>query len=334
MIQFKHILILLLLIIDSSCSDDVKFIEYDGNIWNTEFHIKYESNRNLDDSINIVLHKIEMSLSPFQQESVVSKINDNRTDTVDSIFLKVFNASKQIYNYSNGVFDPTIAPLVNLWGFGTSAKSQIEPTPEQVAFALNTVGIDSCRIQDGKIYKKRNNTEFNFSAIAKGFGIDEVGSLFSRNGIKNYMIEIGGEILVSGKNQQGSTWKIQIDTPVSNEYITTHSQFTVIEISNCGIATSGNYRNWRKLSNGEIIGHTISTSTGCPLKNELLSATVIAPTCMIADGLATACMGMSANEAIQMIEGVKGASCLLIYSLDDANLIVSTSSTFPTITNH
>ncbi len=300
-----------------------------GSIWNTTYHITYNSAKELDDSITEVLQEVGNSLSPFQEGSLISRINNGERIKPDSMFCKVFAASQQINHLSGGAFDPTVAPLVNLWGFGWE-QANAAPTKEQIDSALSYVGIAQCGIEEGYLRKKHPETSFNFSAIAKGFGGDMVAEMFLRNNCNDFMIEIGGDIVLSGKNAKKEPWHIMIDAPIENDSTPEHQCMAIIEISNCGIATSGNYRNFHSTGEGEKVWHTISPSTGYPVVSSTLSATVIAPSAMLADALATSCMAMEADSAIAMIEKIPEASALLVTADDDKkDWQIRTSSRFP-----
>lgn len=281
-----------------------------GGVWNTLYNITYQSDRDLDDSIMAVMRRVEMSLSPFAGESLISRINRGDTVVADSLVTWVFLESKLVNALSDGAFDPTVAPLVNLWGFGYKPGDP-EPSQQKIDSLLALVGIDSCRLEGDMIVKKHPLTEFNFSAITKGYGCDLVGEMLSRNGVANYLVEIGGEIAARGVSQRGRKWRVGIDAPSEENGVPRHDRLTTIEITDCGVATSGNYRNWRETGQGKA-WHTISPTTGRPALTDLLSATVIAPTCMLADALATACMAMNEREALEMIEGLDGVECILV----------------------
>lgn len=282
----------------------------EGVIWNTVYHATYAGTEDMNDSILATLRRVEKSVSAFDSTSTVSQINRNENLSVDSVFLKVYNKSLEIWGKSNHYFDPTLAPLINAYGFGYRGESAVN---ERTIDSLRQfVGIDKTSVEAGRMVKRDGRTEFNFSAIAKGFGADMVGEMFRRNGIADYMIEIGGEIALSGKNPHGGKWRISVDSPVMNRDSIVHVSQIVLSITDCGVATSGNYRNFRNL-NGKNIGHTIDPTTGLPAANDLLSATVIAPTCMEADAFATACMAMGSAKAREMIER-EGLAAFLIFA--------------------
>lgn len=315
-----------------SCSNTSDYHLCEGATWGTTYHITYSSDRMLDDSIRAVMSEVEMSLSPFKDNSTISRINRGEPVKIDSLIRRVFSASQEVCRLSDGAFDPTLAPLINLWGFGYKNGTG-DPTQAQIDSALSLVGILDCRIADDVILKKNSATEFNFSAITKGYGCDRIGEMLRRNGCENYMVEIGGEMAISGKNRHGENWRVQIDAPVESADTVVHEQMMVISLTNVGIATSGNYRNFRDTKNGRK-GHTISATTGQPVVTTTLSVTVIAENCMMADALATACMAMPLQKAMDMIESLPSASALFVTadnsSATDDSLVSSPFVIIPT----
>lgn len=274
----------------SSCRPGDEYRKYEGIVWNTTFNIIYSSDRNLDDSVRIVMRDVELSLSPFNKASRITEINNKDSVEVDSMIIEVFDASLEINRRSGGLFDPTLAPLINAYGFGYKKDGNFTPDKEKIDSALNLVGISRCRIIDDRMIKKHPGTQFNFSAITKGFGVDEVARMLMRNGVEDYLVEIGGEIRVGGVNPDGKKWRIQIDAPVDNGSVPAHEQLMMLPLTDISVATSGNYRNNHTVEGGKKIGHTISPVTGEPVQNEYLSVTIFAPECMVADGWATAIM--------------------------------------------
>ena len=311
----------------SSCTQK-KYLSDAGVVWNTTYTVLYEADGSLSDSIRNVMRQVELSLSPFNSASLITAVNRDDSVVIDAMIGKVFNESVKINGLSDGAFDPTVSPLINLWGFGYDNCSD-GPSIEMIDSVLSFVGIMDCRIENGKMIKKNKGTTFNFSAITKGFGCDEVGRMLSRNRCSNYMVEIGGEIALSGRNRNGEPWHIQIDAPVESDTSVIHQQLMVVEITDCGIATSGNYRNYRRNTDGKRYGHTISPVTGYPVETSTLSATVIAPTAMQADALATACMAMEADMAIAMIEKLSDVSCMLVTTDESGRWNIKKSSRFP-----
>ncbi len=301
----------LLLALTASCHRE-EYRSVAGATWGTTYHITYKAASDLNDTILHQMRMVDFSLSPFVEESLISKINQGDSAKADALFEEVFALSQRVCSISGGAFDPTISPLINLWGFGYKEGLEAGPTPEQIDSALASVGILQCSIApDGQVIKKSPATEFNFSAIAKGYGVDLIAKALERNGCHDYMVEVGGELALAGKNSRGEDWRIQVDAPVDDP--TAHSQLAVIAITDCAIATSGNYRNNRLLGDS-LVYHTISTITGRPALTSTLSATIIAPDCAFADALATSAMALPTGEAVKMLDSLEDIGYILVSS--------------------
>ena len=317
-ISVRHIFLILISFALTACSGCARngWHKEQGIIWTTQYHITYNGPSGLQDTVLSVLNSVDASLSAFNPNSLVSAINqDSLGGSVDNLLEKVFFKSLEINEKSGGMFDPTVSPLINLWGFGFDGHSQREPSSAQIDSALTLVGIARCSISNHNLVKGSPGMQFNFSAIAKGYASDLVADALQSAGATACMVEIGGEIVVRGNSPRGGKWRVSIDAPIA-ETPTTHTSMRVVEISSpCGIATSGNYRNFRQSAEG-VVGHTISPLTGRPVQTDVLSATVIAPTCLEADALATACMAMPSADALQMIAGLSGVEALLVVSGD------------------
>lgn len=295
----------------NSCSKGVNgFHSISGLVWNTEFHITYQGEGNFEDSVLSVMNKVGKSLSVFDSTSLVSKVNGNLSTPVDSDFIKVYNMSLEINRLSRRKFDPTLSPLITAWGFGPGHKATSDTA--RIDSILQFVGISKTRLSGNNIVKDDIRTQFNFSAIAKGYGCDCVADMFRRNGIKNYLIEIGGEIVASGCNPTGGKWRISIDRPVYSDSTPSHESQAIIEFTDMGIATSGNYRNFHT-EGSRRYGHTILPSTGRPVQTDVLSATVLAPSAMVADGLATTFMAVGGDDAKVLCDSL-GYPAMLIMS--------------------
>lgn len=329
---------LLLAATAASCHRASEWRVAEGAVWNTTYRIVYQSPANLDDSVMQVMQRVEMSLSPFTPTSLISRINRGETDRTDAFIDSVMSVSKIVNHLSHGRFDPTVSPLVNLWGFGydreartraesdTAANAFTVPQ-EQIDSALEMVGIADCHISHGHMHKKHPSTTFNFSAVTKGLGCDAVADMMRRNGIENFMVEIGGEIALSGKNHAGELWRIQIDTP-SESAVPVHEALKIVRLTECGVATSGNYRNFHDTRRYGRVGHTIDPRTGLPVQTDVVSATVTAPTTALADAWATACMASEADSALKAIAHARGVECLLVVARNDTIAVIS-SEGFP-----
>lgn len=275
-------------------------------VWNTVYNITYRGPESLQDSVMPVLDSVSKSASAFDSLSLVSRINRGEELPLDDILKRLYLASVDINRHSGGKFDPTVGPLVTAWGFGKGHT----PTADtlNIPTLLKYVGISKTRLgEGGRLIKDDPRIEFNFSAIAKGLGCDAVAEMLERNGVTDYLIEIGGEIRSSGHSPRGDRWRVQIDAPVASADSVIHESQCVVTLEDIGIATSGNYRNFHQ-ENGRRFGHTINPLTGRPATTDVASATVAAPTTMEADGYATAIMAMGSRDARRMVDSLRLAA--------------------------
>lgn len=291
----------------SSCGDT--YIKEEGMVWNTVYHITYQGDESLTDSVMRVLNEVGESLNVFDKGSLVSRVNDSDSLAVDRHFASVYNMSRLMNGASDGMFDPTLSPLITAWGFGPGHKVSADTVA--VDSILVFTGLDKTRLQGDILVKEDPRIQFNFSAVAKGYGCDMVAEMLRRNGVENYLVEIGGEIAVGGKSPSGDSWKISIDRPVESDSTIVHDASAVISVTNAGIATSGNYRNFRK-EGGKTFGHTISPKTGRPVTTDVISATVIAPTSMEADAAATACMAAGSEISKDILTALRYEGMLIL----------------------
>lgn len=303
----------------TACINDKSWQKNQGMIWNTVWHVTYYGNSDAITAAIDSLKAVEKSLSIFDDNSLVSFINSNENGPVDRHLINVYEMSLKANRMSRGLFDPTVSPLIEAWGFGENHT----PTADTayIATLLPSVGIDRTRIEEGILYKSTPEMAFNFSAVAKGYGVDVAAKALADRGCCDLMFEIGGEIVCRGHNPEGKKWRILIETP-DDEYLRevfkndnkpSFPENLIVELCDEALATSGNYRNFHSAS-GQTFGHTISARTGRPVKTDILSASVIAPTCMEADALATSCMLMGSADAMAMLldEGLAGA--FILYS--------------------
>ena len=273
MIRFLGIYLLLLLFV--SCTTKEHYIKESGSVWNTQYSITYKSDKSLSDSIVKIFDNLDSSISPFNKKSLISQLNNNESVVIDSYFKKLYENSSIINQKSDGFFDPTISPLINYYGFG------YEENNLNIDSISEFIGICKTHITNDTLYKEDNRITFNFSAIAKGMACDEIACMFTRNGINDYMIEIGGEIALNGFNPKNEKWKISIDTPIESNNEIIHNSFAIIELDMGGIATSGNYRNFR-IEDGNKYTHINNPRNKKPDISYLLSVTKIAETSMLA----------------------------------------------------
>lgn len=292
------------------------FQKNEGMIFGTVFHTTYQCDSSLYNEIMDVLSRVDASLSMFNPQSTLSRINKGESDETDSMLNIVFTQSQQISRATEGCFDVTVAPLVNAWGFGFNEGAM--PDSAQVDSLLELVGWEKVKLEGNRLIKTDERMVLDFSAIAKGFGVDQVASLFNRHHIGNYMIEIGGEIVVKGHNPKGDKWSIGVNKPVEDSTSTNYEVQSILRLSDCAMATSGNYRNYY-ISQGRKIAHTINPLTGYPAQQDILSSTVMAPTCAEADGFATAFMVLGMEEARRVLQSQPQLEAYFIYSDDEGH---------------
>ena len=292
--------------------------QHKGMVFGTFYTITYQCDSNLHGSIRQVLQQVDNSLSTFNKASIVSAINRNERPALDDMFVQVYHTAMQVSAETDGDFDITVAPLVNVWGFGF--KNDTTPTPAVIDSLRQYIGYRTLRIEqaDGKKYLKKEHAEtmLDFSAVAKGYGCDAVADLLRQRGVKNFMVEIGGEIVAEGTNSKQKPWKIGVSKPIDDTLNTQQGIDTVLNITNKAMATSGNYRNFY-YKDGKKYAHTIDPKTGCPVQHSLLSATVLAPTCAMADAYATAFMVMGMEKAKKVLDRHPELQVYFIYAEGD-----------------
>ena len=282
-----------------------------GFIFGTTYNITYQHDKDLGKEILVALNQVDASLSPFNEKSIITKINNNESVKPDKMFVEVFELAKQISTETNGAFDITVAPMVNAWGFGF--KSGTSPTKEVIDSIKEIVGFDKISLKNNKIVKQDPRTTLDCSAIAKGYGCDIVARLFRNKDIKNFMIEIGGEVVTSGISEKRIPWKIGVTKPTDDSLSTNQELQTILNITDMAMATSGNYRNFY-YKNGKKYAHTIDPKTGYPVQHNILSATVLASDCATADAYATSFMVLGLDGAMKILEQHPELMAYFIYS--------------------
>ena len=297
-----------------SCRQPVPYIRHDGLTQGTLYRITYESPKNVDygEDIAQLLQDFSASLSTYNPASLISRINQNDPDAVvDDYFRTVFNKSAEVNKASGGVFDITIAPIVNLWGFGFTSN-QPELNPKKVDSLLQYVGMDKVRIEGDRVVKDLPGVMLDVNAIAKGYSVDVVADFLRAKGCRNLLVNIGGECVAQGVNEFGNIWRIQIDKPVENAVYGDSAQ-AYVRLKNRALATSGNYRRFFEID-GKKYGHTIDVKTGYPVRHNLLSVTIVADDCITADAWATVCLASGLEKSIQILQQHTELDALLIYS--------------------
>ena len=288
-------------------------------VFGTTYKIVYECDSDLSVAIREELMKVDHSLSPFNKESVITAVNQNREVTLDPYFVEVFTKAMEISVDTEGAFDITVAPLVNAWGFGF--RNEQMPTAHQVDSLRRIIGYQKVSLADGKIRKQDSRMMLDCSAIAKGFGVDAVARMLYSRGVQNYMVEIGGEVVTRGVNAQRLPWRVGVVKPTEDSLSIGHELQTVLNVTDKAMATSGNYRNFY-YKNGRRYAHTIDPKTGYPVQHSLLSATVLADNCTMADAYATSFMVMGMERAQLLLERHPELMAYLIYDTGKGDLAV------------
>lgn len=292
----------------------------EGSIFGTTYHIKYEAPQELDEAIREELQRVDNSLSVFNKESTISKVNAGQSQRTDAMLYEVVAKAQQISEVTRGAFDITVMPLVNAWGFGF--KKGALPSAAQVDSLRALTGYQRVKLtSDSMLVKEDARMMVDCGAIAKGYAVDRIARLLREAGVRNYMVEIGGEVVTKGRNPEGHPWQIGVSKPAEGSSPQGGELQTVLSLENAALATSGNYRNFYE-RDGKKYAHTIDPRTGYPVQHSLLSATVIAPDCATADAYATAFMVLGLDSARHILADHKELKAYLIYADAQGNLQV------------
>ena len=239
-------------------NNNAPYQSINGLVFGTVYNITYQYDGDLKNEIEAELKRFDNSLSPFNDSSVISQVNRNEEIVTDSFFQTCFNRSIEISKETKGAFDITVAPLANAWGFGF--KQGAFPNSLMIDSLLQITGYDKVKLIDGKVVKTDPRIMLSCSAVAKGYSVDVVARVVDSKGIKNYMIDIGGEIVARGKNLRGGLWRIGINKPIDDSLSVNQEIQTILELTDVGLATSGNYRNYY-YKDGKKYAHTIDPRT-------------------------------------------------------------------------
>lgn len=306
------LLSLLFLCTFSAVEGQTESIYLEGFAQGTSYHITYLDNRgrNFQKDIDRLLRRFDRSVSTYQSNSLISKINHNQFYwRTDPYFNACFKKAKEIWALTEGAFDPTVYPLVNAWGFGPEKKNSIEQS--KIDSLLSFVGFDKIELKRGRITKSDPRVSLDFNAFAQGYSVDLVSDLLLSKGISSFVVEIGGEVFAHGQ-RDGLPWYIGLEQPIENK--TNVNPLNVIfQIENIGVATSGNYRKFT-VENGVKIVHHIDPRTGKPTSNQLLSASIFTDQCISSDALATAVLVMGLEKAKLFLAAHPEIQAYLIYS--------------------
>jgi thiamine biosynthesis lipoprotein len=307
----------------------LKLYKISGATMGTTYNITSDlsSLNQTQEAIDQLLVDINHEVSTYEEDSYITLFNEaedkillqntSKYEIKYPHFKKNFEVAQEVYKSSQGYFDPTVLPMVNYWGFGPNKKKPEEVDVDKLKALRDRVGFSKVStkllIDKKKQYlvKEQPGIQLDFSALAKGYAVDEVADLLEDTGAKHYLIEIGGEVKVKGNNQKTDFWTIGINKPTTDAAL--NSVYKKAQLSDVAMASSGNYRNYFELD-GQLYSHTLNPKTGYPERNEILSATVFAPDCIIADAYATACMVAGLSEARKIIEAQDGIEAFFIYT--------------------
>ncbi len=314
------------------------YLKLAGETMGTTYHITYQGKalEAVKAAIEKTLKSVNEGASTYEPKSVISLFNQSE----DSLDLRLLDEShskesiqhfkinlieaKRIYEQTDGFFDATVMPLVNYWGFGYTGREAVEKRDaKKIEALLDLVGLDKVDLRGEVVYKMNKAVQLDFSAIAKGYGVDAVASVLERFGSENYIVEIGGETVVKGVNSRGQNWTLGINVPDTKA--STRAIFQKVQFTNQGLATSGDYRNYFEV-NGRKYGHSINPKSGMP-ESELLSVSVLAPNCMVADAYATAFMVMGLDKALPLAERLPAVEAYFIYQ-SNSKMVTSSTAGF------
>ncbi len=288
------VLCLLVNILLISCEQAPRYYEVSGRL-HTPYHIKFEYTKPLDKEIDEQLRYFYRLFNAFDSTSVISQVNRNRDVRVDTLFRKVFLKALEVSANTDGAYDVTCAPLINLWGFGFDRKDSV--TPARIDSVRPFIGFRKVRLEGDRIVKDDPRLMMNFSSLADGTVCDMIARMLEKRGVRNYLVEFGGEMRVKGVNPSGTEWRLGITKPTDDaDGINQELEQIVCFPRPLGMATSGNYRNFY-IKDGRKYAHTIDPREGCPVQRDILSATIVAPDAMTADAYATAFMVLGSKEA-------------------------------------
>ena len=325
--QIAVVFNLLLAMLIVSCTPRKEFREMVCYELHTPYSVKYEASQNLENEIRQVMRDYYQAINPFDSTSIIAHINRNEEVVIDTIFTRVFNTAMHVAEATDGALDVTCAPYINAWGFGFKTDSTAV-TQALIDSLSQFVGYHKVALVDGKVIKKDPRLMLNFSALGDGCACDLIAHMLDNHGVENYMIEVGGEVRTSGHNPRGAAWHIGIVTPEDDLNGTNNDLQAIAQLDGrYGLATSGNYRNYYE-RDGRKYGHTINPATGYPAEQDVLSATVIAPTSIEADAYATALMVMGREKAREIAIEHKELAYYLIYIDSNDSICTEQSPSF------
>ena len=322
----KILLVITLFVLLPGCGLK-KEVPIEGKTMGTTYHIKivtgyFEDVAAIKKDIEKRLEDIDKSMSTYRNDSEISKFNTlkgvGEKVSVSKDFYHVMTVAEKLYKLTNGAWDGTIKPIVDLWGFGSSERKEVIPALQKIWALLDSIGFNWIQIfDDHSLVKKKSDLSLDLASIAKGYAVDAVAARLTRGGIENYLIEIGGEVYASGRRKDGQSWKVGINHPLKDAPF--NLVYKTIPLHDLALATSGDYRNFFEIE-GKRYSHVIDPKTGYPVHNGVVSVSIIANTCTFADGLATAVMVLGVEKGLALINGLDHVEGLIVVREDEGNL--------------
>ena len=294
------------------CTPVQQYRYTEGKIYGTFYHISYASDEDLKEEILRQMESVNASLSMFNPESVIARLNRNETDSVDRHIAFNLHLADSIGALSDGRYDVTVKPLVEAWGFAGRERAE-NPNVDSI---LDFVGREKVRVEGGRLVKDDPRVQLDFNSVAKGYTVDLLAGLVEKYGAENYIVDIGGEVRSRGLNRQARAWRIGVETPFDGNMSDGEYLQKRIQMTGGGLATSGNYRRFYLDGEGNKVAHTIDPRTGRSALSRLLSVTVAAPTCAEADALGTMFLAMGADDALAAVERMPGVKAYFILAGD------------------
>ena len=328
----SFLILSLLLLVTGGCDVRREYIRIEGFAQGGTYHVICNPPARVSEGkirrlVDEELLRIDNSLSGYNKGSLLSRINSGEDLPLDSLFIECFARSKEVWSESCGAFDPSAAPLFDLWGFGFSNKGKV--SQEAIDSILTFVGMQHLQLEerpDGThLVKDDPRCKLNFNAIAQGYSCDVVARILDSLGCADYLVDIGREIVCKGKNAAGGSWRIGLDRSADGNFDEGKDLQAIIETSDCGIVTSGNYRKFY-VEDGRKYAHTIDPSTGRPVTHNLLSATIVACDATTADAYATWMMVVGLGRAVEFISSRTGIEALLVYEEDGQMKVFQTEN--------
>ena len=312
------------------CQPKGKIVKFGGEAQGTYYAITYvdAAERNFQDSIDLILKKFDSSCSIYKPNSIISRFNNNDpTAKADANFTAVFNKAMEVSEKSNGAFDITVGQLVRAWGF--SIKGKIKMDPKKVDSLKQFVGYKKIKLVDGRVIKENPNIQLDYNALAQGYSSDVLGKFLESKGIKNYLIDVGGEVLGRGRKPDGGIWSVGIERPPSDS-LQKQQLEAIVSLDNRALSTSGNYRKYF-IKDGVKYSHTIDPFTGYPVHHTLLAVSVLAENSITADAFCTAFLVMGKEKALEFLKHNPKLDAYFIYSDEKGTLKTQCSPGFSKI---